>query len=251
MISANHRFGLCITASAITLLCLLVAGLIIQVRASDDLFGKKPSVELQLSKTSITLPCPPGARSLSRSCPLSDDGQITLAAMATGFAKDASYSYSVGAGTIVGKGSKVLWDLTGVRPGLYVIKVDVSDSRKRQGTSSLTVTIANCGDCIFLEPCMFTLNVTCYDKVKADTPITCTLVANLPLDLVTRQPYTYQWSARDSDGRDLTATITKQGEYISIPTKELGGKHVITTVEVKELDPSCNRTASGVTFVNP
>lgn len=172
-------------------------------------------------------------------------------AMATGLAKDASYSYSVGAGRIAGEGSKVLWDLTGVGPGSYVIKVDVHDRKKRQATSSRTVTISMCGDCVFYEPCMFTLVVSCYERVQAGTPITCKLMTSLSLNPDTHQRYTYQWAARDSDDHDLTATITKQGEYISIPTKGLGGKHVITTVEVKEVDPSCNRTASGISFVKP
>jgi hypothetical protein len=246
----NHQYRLHIVVCAIALFILLAA-LIAGVGAANDLAGKKPSVELQLSKTTITLHCPPGARSISRSCPLSDDDRISLVAIASGLGKDTTYSYSVGAGQIVGEGSKVLWDLTGAGPGLYVVKVDVRDSRKRQATASVTVTIANCGDCIFLEPCMFTLVVTCYEKVQAGTPITCKLAARLPLDPDTDRQYTYEWSARTSDDHDLTATITKRGEYISIPTKDLAGKHVITTVEVKEIDPSCNRTASGISFVKP
>jgi hypothetical protein len=182
---------------------------------------------------------------------LSGGVQIPLLAVANGFAKNASYSYSVGAGRIVGEGSKVIWDLTGTGPGLYVIKVDVRDSKKRQAISSGTVTISMCWDCVFIETCMFTLMVTCYEKVQAGTPIMCKLTANLSLDPDTHQQYTYEWSARTSDDHDLTATITKQGEYISIPTKDLGGKHVITRVEVKEIDPTCNRTASGVSFVKP
>jgi len=180
-----------------------------------------------------------------------DDGRISLLAIASGLGKDASYSYSVGAGQIVGEGNKVLWDLTGAGPGLYVVKADVADSRKRQATSSATITIANCGDCVFMEPCMFTLLVTCYEKVQAGTPITSRLTAHLPLDPDTHQQYTYEWSARTSDDHDLTATITKQGEYISIPTKDLAGKHVNTAVKIKELDPSCSGTASGVSFVKP
>ena len=222
-----------------------------RVRASNDLAGARPSVELQLSKTSITLPCPPGARSRSRSCPLTYDAQIPLVAMATGLRPDASYTYSVGAGKIVGEGSKVLWDLDGAGPGFYIVKVDVSDSRKRHATSSVTVTIANCGDCVFIETCLFTMIVTCYERVQAGTPITCKLTAHLPFDPDTHQRYTYQWTARDTDDHDLTPTIINQGEYISIPTKDLGGKHVITTVEIKEIDPACNRTASGITFVKP
>jgi hypothetical protein len=62
MNSAIHRFGLPTFVSVIALLCVLLAAVMIQVGASNDLAGKKPSVELQLSKTAITLPCPLGMR---------------------------------------------------------------------------------------------------------------------------------------------------------------------------------------------
>ena len=87
----------------------------------------------------------------------------------------------------------------------------------------------------------------CYQQVKAGTTITCKA-----LIVGARQNgITYQWSSRDSDDNDLTGAINKQGEYVLIPTKGLGGKAVITTVEVKELDPSCGRTASSVTLLKP
>jgi hypothetical protein len=189
-------------------------------------------------------------QSITRACPLSDDGRISLVAVASGLGKDASYSYSVGAGQIVGEGSKVLWDLNGAGPGFYVVKVDVRDSRKRQATASATVTIANCGDCVPTETCMFMMVVTCYERVQAGTPIVCKLTTSLHLNPDTERPFTYEWSARDTGDHDLTATITRQGEYISIPTKDLGGKHVITTVEVKEL-AACGGKASGISFVKP
>ena len=243
---------LCAFPAAVLFVCALLAPVISQRAASNAFLRRQPSVELQVATTSITIPCPPGAQSRSRSCPSSADVQLPLLAMASGFTKDATYSYSVGGGKIVGQGSKVFWDLTGVWPGQYVVKVDVLDSRKHHASSSVTVTIAPCQDCTIIEPCMFTLVVTCYDRVQAGTPITCKLASTLgEADPITHRPFTYKWSARDSDDHDLTATITKEREYISIPTKGLGGKHVTTTVEVKEVDPSCNNRASGVTFVEP
>jgi len=251
MKSAIHRFGLPTFVCAMGLLSVLLASVMIHVRASNDLAGKKPSVELQLSKTSITLPCQPGAQSHTRSCPLSWDLQIPLVSTATGLAKDASYSYSVGAGRIVGEGSKVIWDLTGTGPGLYVIKVDVRDSKKRQAVSSGTVTISMCADCVFIEPCMFSLMVTCYEKVQAGTPITCKLTTSLSLNPDTHQPYTYDWSARASNDEDLSERIRKSGEYISLPTNGLAGRTVYVRVDVKGIDPSCNSSASSSTVVKP
>jgi hypothetical protein len=38
-----------------------------------------------------------------------------------------TYNYEVSAGKIVGQGKKVVWDLTGVRPGTYLITAGVND----------------------------------------------------------------------------------------------------------------------------
>lgn len=130
------------------------------------------------------------------------------------------------------------------------MKVDVLDGKKRHATSSATVTIAMCEDCVYIETCLFTLEVSCYEKVNVGTPLTCKLRTSLSLDPETHQPYAYEWTARDSDGHDLTSTITRDGEYISIPTQELGNKHVITTVKVKGLE-ACNGGASAISFVKP
>jgi len=226
-------------------LCLLLVFLIAASVVSHGLL-KKPSVALRTSNTTITLPCPSGF--CSHTCPFTSDFRIPLAAFADGFHARAVYAYSVGAGRIIGECSRVTWDLSGVGPGLYTATVEVTDSAKRRAHSSVTLTIQVCSDCI--SDCYGmcpTMVVICYDQVRAGTPTTCK-----PAITGARLPrVTYQWSARDSDDNDLTATISKQGEYVSIPTKGLGGKAIITTVEVKELDPSCGRTASSVTLVKP
>jgi hypothetical protein len=177
-------------------------------------------------------------------------------AMATGLMKDASYSYSVGGGRIAGEGSEVLWDLTGVGPGSYVIKVEVHDRKKRLATSSRTLTISMCGDCMIIceLPCPM-ISVTCYDKVKAGTPITCKVNAQGSSDSCNAsvgwspQESVYKWSARSSNGEDLSGTITSNGKYVSIPTGGRAGQTVYATVQIEGLDPTCNSTASDLTKV--
>lgn len=251
MKALNHS-RICISfISFAALLCVLLASLMIQRVSSNSFIRNNHTVELHASKTTITYPCPPDSYSASRTCPSDIDLHVALTSTVKGFNKEAYYAYTATVGRVVGEGAKVVWDLTGAWPGFYTATVEVHDGKSRRASSSVTVTIANCRDCIFIERCLFALAVNCYDKVRAGTPITCKLEFNSRVDPITHQPYTYQWSARDSDDNDLSASISKQGDYVSIPTKGLGGKAVITTVEVKEMDPSCPRTASSVTLVQP
>jgi hypothetical protein len=61
----------------------------------------------------------------------------------------------------------------------------------------------------------------------------------------------YEWSVRDSAGENLSARISGQGTYISIRTDGLAGQYLTTTVEFKNLEPSCPRTTSASTKVKP
>jgi hypothetical protein len=59
-----------------------------------------------------------------------------------------TYNYEVSAGTIVGQGAKVVWDLTGVPPGTYTITSWVDDGCGNCGTNKTqTVVVKECPDC--------------------------------------------------------------------------------------------------------
>src|SRR5581483_459383 len=150
------------------------------------------------------------------------------------------------AGASSGEGSRVTWDLNGVEPGLYTAAVEVHDNQKHGASSTMTLTIQACSDCVIPDfPCPL-IAVTCYDEVKSGPPITC----KVAIGPSTRpSPVTFAWFARDSDGEDLSKRITSRGEYVSITTYGLAGKTVYVRVELKGLDPSCNATASGSTVV--
>ena len=229
--------------STIPLLCICLAFAVNQAGSASGLMSK-PSVELRASRTSITLPCPPCMHSMSRTCPTEYDPRVRLTAAADGFNKQPVYSYSVTGGQIVGEDSQVVWDLSGFPPGIYAASVEVQD-KKHPANASVTVTIAACGDCVDGDCHCPTIVVDCYENVKAGTPITCKVnVAGA------RSKLTFDWSARASNDEDLSERIRPNGEYVSIPTKDLAGRTVYTTVEVK-LDSSCNRTASASTKVRP
>lgn len=216
---------------------------------STGLLKKKPLVVLQASKTSMTLPCPPSAYSISRSCPLTFDLQVPLTALASGFNKQARYVYSVSGGRIVGEGSKVTWDFSDAGPAWYEAKVEVQDSQKHHAVSSVTVTLASCGDCVFIEPCP-TLVVNCYEQVKAGTVGVCKVVVGSFSNLVSHV-VTYEWSVNASGGEDLSGRIGGRGASISIPTNGLAGQTVYAKVTVKGLDPSCGVTAARSVLVKP
>ena len=242
----KQRSGLrIISLSTTALLCILLASVMTQKGSSNELLKKKPSVVLQASTTTLTLPCPPDFHSISRSCPSNLDPQIALTAIANGFNKQARYAYTVGGGRIVGEGSKVTWDLSEVGPGFYTATVEVRDNKKHRALSSVTVTISNCADCVDSFPCPPFL-VTCYDQVKAGTLAVCTVKIWPSSDLVT-----YVWSVNASSGEELSERVSRRGPSILIPTNGLAGQAVYVKVEVKGLDPSCGTTASSSMVVKP
>jgi hypothetical protein len=241
----KQRSGLrIISVSATSLLCILLASVITQNGSSTGLLKKKPSVVLQASTTTLRLPCPPDDHSISRSCP-PNDFQVALTSIAKDFHKQPLFVYTVGAGRIVGEGNTVTWDLSGVGPGFYSATVEVQDNKKHRALSSVTVTIANCGDCVDSFPCPPFL-VACYDQVKAGTLAVCAAKMWPSSDLVT-----YVWSVNASSGEDLSGRISGRGASILIPTNGLAGQTVYVKVEVKGLDPSCGTTASSSMVVKP
>jgi hypothetical protein len=141
----------------------------------------------------------------------------------------------------------VTWDLSEAGPGIYAATVEVQDNKKHRAVSTVNVTVQLCGDCVDEWPCPVIL-VTCYDQVKAGTPITCKVVVGASSR---SNPITYEWSARDSSGEDISGRISVRGTYISIPTNGLASHTVYTTVKVNGLDPSCSVVASGSTAVKP
>jgi hypothetical protein len=71
--------------------------------------------EIVLDKKVVCHPCPPGRRPFT----VSDCGDNMLIAISVGKSenKQLGYEYTVSGGQIVGEGAKVIWDMTGVRPG--------------------------------------------------------------------------------------------------------------------------------------
>lgn len=242
----NQRSGLrIISLSATPLLCLLLASVMAPQGLPQGSLKKKPSVVLQASTASITLPCPLDTISSSGACPHTTD-QVALTSLAKDFNKQPVYVYSVTGGRVVGWGSSVTWDLGGVWPGIYTATVEVQDHKKHRAVSSALVKIVNCPDCVPTCALCPTITVDCPEEVKPGTPavFAAALTGRVDLDSL-------KWSVRDSSGADLSERISGRGASISIRTDGLGGQNLTATVEVNGLDPACARTASCSTVVKP
>ena len=115
--------------------------------------NKPPDVtELTLSQTEIVAACPSGQVPREGAvCSDKMNAQVTVTAVDP--EKDVLvYSYTVTGGRIVGQGSKVFWDLTGVAPGTYTITAGVDDGCGICGQiQTRTITVKTC-DCVSSAP---------------------------------------------------------------------------------------------------
>ena len=127
-------------------------------------------------------------------------------------------------------------------PGTYTASVEVDDGCGCITSSSTSVTVANCPDCVRALVCP-TLAVTCPDAADEGQPIT--FHANVGTGTPPVSP-TYNWtvSAGTISGGQGTDTIT-------VDTKGTAGQSITATVELGGLDPSCGRTASCTTPIKP
>jgi hypothetical protein len=145
------------------------------------------------------------------------------------------YSYTVTGGRITGEGANVSWDLSGAAPGTYTASVEVDDGCGCITSSSTTVTIANCPDCVPDLVCP-TVSVDCPSEVE--DPGTVTFKANFHQGTPQVSP-TYNWSV--SAG---TITSGQGTDTIVVSSAGAAGQTITATVELGGIDPSCGRTAS-------
>ncbi|HMS38798.1 MAG TPA: hypothetical protein PKE69_01130, partial [Pyrinomonadaceae bacterium] len=114
--------------------------------------GGPPSVtSLTLSTNEITIGCNNSEE--SESC--SDSGrEISVKTVGYDAENDPlTYTYKVSGGKIVGSGTEVVWDLTGVEPGTYTITAGANDGCGICGiTKTETVVVKECNDCVKKKP---------------------------------------------------------------------------------------------------
>ncbi len=95
---------------------------------------------LDLSKSEIFVSHPSNSSSdesqkVEVSTVATDDGTLT-------------YIYTVSGGKIIGSGANVVWDLSNVKPGTYIITSAVDDGRGVWGTTKTKeIKVVECSDC--------------------------------------------------------------------------------------------------------
>jgi hypothetical protein len=125
--------------------------------ASESWFGKTDSKDrilkgntaygvtaLNLSASEIIIGC--GAQ--DKTC-LESSNKIEVTTVSSDPDNDVlTFNYTVSGGEVIGRGAKVVWDLTGVEPGTYTIKVEVDDGCGVCGTKKTqTVVVKKCENC--------------------------------------------------------------------------------------------------------
>lgn len=105
-------------------------------------------IELNLSFEEIITSCSNSDSTQSKNCP---DGnrEVSVNTISTDPENDLlTYNYYVSGGKIIGKGSKVIWDLSDVKSGTYKITAGVDDGCGICGTTvTKTVVVKECPDC--------------------------------------------------------------------------------------------------------
>ncbi|MDQ3800096.1 MAG: hypothetical protein M3384_11625 [Acidobacteriota bacterium] len=99
---------------------------------------------LTLSKTEVFSSCPADGKSCS-------GNEQTIEIFTDGYDPEndvLTYNYNVSGGKIIGQGAKVVWDLSGAKPGTYTITAGVDDGCGVCGrTETKEVRVLECPNC--------------------------------------------------------------------------------------------------------
>lgn len=188
---------------------------------------------LDLDRTSVVLPCPPGQVS-ERGC--GDVQTVGVKTTAVDPEGDVlTYSYTVSGGRITGQGANVTWDLSGVRPGTYTVTSAVDDGCGFCGTPKTTsITVTDCPDCRTPPPpCSCPSISVSGPSGTTDPGATMTFTANVTGGSQSSVTYNWQVSGGTIDSGQGTPSIT-------VGTAGLQGTTITATVSIGGTDPACN-----------
>ena len=189
------------------------------------------------SSTSLVKLCPRLQHSLNPSC--SSSTEVTLATSAMGLDDGlVRFRWAVTAGQLRGEGRSVTWNLAGLPVGTYTATMEMDDGHQHTVSTSTSVEVALCSDCVWTESPCPTVSVSCPSRVDSKQSITfeATVFFGFAPDL---KP-TYSWS--------LTAgkIISGQGtSKITVDASDVNPQSITATVSLGGTHPACSfNTAS-------
>jgi hypothetical protein len=197
--------------------------------------------DLQLSPDKLVLACVPGQKP-GEGQKISDSLVVDVTAAAHDADNDVLvFEYTVTAGRIIGRGSKVKWDLSGVEPGTHTITANADDGCGLCGKAkSAAVTIEPCIGCIFID-CP-TLDISGPPHIKAGS--ISEFVAHVSGG--SQQSVKYSWSVLNGEiveGQGTPLIKVRAAKSLDPGT---GRGSVSVTVKIGGLDPrgSCVDTVT-------
>lgn len=202
-----------------------------------------PIIEsVTLSPEEIVLPCPD--RNIQNSCSKGPDS-VEVTTIASDPDGDTLYNikecyiYEPSRGRVVGQGSKVIWDLSGLGPGEYTLKVKVSDGLLESELVEKKIVVRPCPRCV--QPCTVNVSIPvcpAYNTLRAGRDVT--LQAHV---------------SGNSEGVFWTVTNgrIKRGDgtaKITIDTRGQAGKTVTARAQTADSSPICGIAACSFKLKN-
>lgn len=182
---------------------------------------------IKLDRKEVFSPCPPG-RITPEEC---GDGSLIKVkiSVVNSRSDELLYQYTVSGGRIIGKGTNVMWDLSGVSEGVYTITVGVAEgSEMAAKTQTETVHVKQC-NCRFVDACPATEISTPTGSIKAGK----TVIFAAKISGIEPSDISYNWTVsagkiikgqgtskikvkttRDMAGSSLTAIVEPHGTGI-------------------------------------
>ena len=175
---------------------------------------RPPSVVIRADTSTVTI-CPEEvARVRLRAEVRNADGAVVT---------PRNYKWRTSGGTLEGDSGEVIWDLAGVRTGVYTASLEISTGEPGDLCNAFTTIPIAVNECQSRIVCP-NIIIYCPDTVAVDAPVTFTVELSGGSAAVTP---TFNWrvSAGTITGGQGTPTIT-------VDTKGASGRAVTATVEV-------------------
>jgi len=221
---------------SIALVFLLVGLVPASEQKSQRRRNRPPSIDSFSSSSTAIRICPFFTR-------LADKPEVDLLVNATDPDGDTlQYKYSTTAGTILGKGKLVIWDLSKVLWGPHEVHVTVTDGKGGKVVAALTITTVDSGCDPPPPPCP-EVKVSCPEEMEKSRPFIFSVL--IKGEGKRYQPPSFHWK--------LNAGRIVNGQYgpeIEVTTTGANGFDNITaTVEIGGFDPACSMTGKCTTKV--